>query len=928
MGSVKGIPALAATLALLTVLAGCGIGMTAEQRVERARDYLAANDAPAAIIELKNALQEDPVHLEARLLLAEASLKAGDAATAVKEFERAVDLGADVDAIRLAYAEALVRTGRSARALELADPEAAPAAERPRVHWMRGLALTALGRFDEAGEAFDIARQDPDQAFAADIGRARLALARGDLAAARAVLDSLGTAGERDAEYWEILAFVQLREGEPGAAAESLRNAIKHVKESFGAQRFLLRGSLAEALLSDGKVEEARTVAERLLGDARQHPLPNYLMSRVEYQSGNHQQALAYAQALLSVQRNSPIGNTMAGAASLAMNQPAQAESYLSRAVEADPENVVARKLLAQTRLGLGAPRDALAALRPVAGRDSGAASMAGMASIQAGDPEAAIELFQRELEDDPDNDTVRMQLVVGLMAAGRNDEALAQLGLLKDLDDAEQVRADLIGVAVHLRALDLNAARAAAATAAEGRPNDPQLRNTLGAMFLAANEADDAAAWFEDALRVQPGNAAAEFNLGRIAAAAGRIDEAETRFRAVLAAEPDNPAAKTALAQVAWSTGRRAEAIRQLEALNESPGAALPPRLLLARYLQAEGERDRAIEVARKAAQDYPENADAANALGRMLYDAGQHAEALSAFRRAIELVPGNPQLLLSSARARAALGEIDEARNELRNALAVDPDFTPARQALVDIERRTGRLEAAAEGIAYLKRNAAANDPSVALLEGELLLARREYEAAIPAFETAIAGDIGGRAVVGLFQAQERAGRPEAVRTLEESLEENPDDVLVRVLAADHYLTTGNHAAAIAHYETIQRRLPDNPVMLNNLAWLYARTGDSRALATAERALEFAPDSPQVMDTLGWILHEQGDNARAIELIREARELAPDMPEIRYHHAVLLAETGDRDGAIREARALLGDETAVGYHDEAQALLDRLGR
>src|SRR5690606_4407514 len=229
-------------------------------------------------------------------------------------------------------------------------------------------------------------------------------------------------------------------------------------------------------------------------------------------------------QALLSLQRNSPIGNTMAGAASLAMNQPAQAESYLSRAVEADPENAVARKLLAQTRLGLGAPRDALDALRPVAGRDAEAASMAGMASIQAGNPEAAIELFQRELEEDPENDTVRMQLVVGLMAAGRNDEALAQLGLLKDLDDADQVRADLIGVAVHLKALDLDAARAAATTAATGRPDNAQLRNSLGAMFLAANEADDATAWFEDALRIQPGNAAAEFNLGRIAAAAGRI--------------------------------------------------------------------------------------------------------------------------------------------------------------------------------------------------------------------------------------------------------------------------------------------------------------------------------------------------------------------------------------------------------------------
>src|SRR5690606_41146376 len=134
-----------------------------------------------------------------------------------------------------------------------------------------------------------------------------------------------------------------------------------------------------------------------------------------------------------------------------------------------------------------------------------------------------------------------------------------------------------------------------------------------------------------------------------------------------------------------------------------------------------------------------------------------------------------------------------------------------------------------------------------------------------------------------------------------LEAALEDDPDDLVVRVLAADHYLSTGNHAAAIAHYETIQARLPDNPVMLNNLAWLYSRTGDSRALATAERALELAPESPQVMDTLGWILHERGDDARAVELVGKARELAPDVPEIRYHHAAPLAETGDPRRAVR---------------------------
>jgi cellulose synthase operon protein C len=449
-------PARALAAAIALTLAGCGLGMTAEQRIDKAREYMGSANYPAAIIELKNALQEDPVNLPARVLLAEASYKAGDFDTAVKEFERAIDLGADPEAFRLDFADAMVRSGRAERALETADPAKVAAAERGRAQLIQGQALTALGRLDEAETALEAARRDPARAFEADLARARLALLRNQPAQAREILEGLGSAREQSSEYWEILAAVQASEGDRAAAVGSLRKAIDTISETFGMRRFMLRGSLAEMLLANGEVDEARRIAERLHRDARQHPLPNYLMSRVEYQSGNYQQALAYAQSLLSIQPGAPIGNTLAGAASLALNQPAQAENYLARAVEADPNNATARKLLAQTRLGLGSPQDALATLRPIAGTDAEATALAGMASIRAGDPEAAIQLFRREVDKDPANDNMRMQLVVSLMAAGRNDEALAELGMMKGLDDAGQLRADLIEVAVHIQADDL----------------------------------------------------------------------------------------------------------------------------------------------------------------------------------------------------------------------------------------------------------------------------------------------------------------------------------------------------------------------------------------------------------------------------------------------------------------------------------------
>jgi cellulose synthase operon protein C len=227
------------------------------------------------------------------------------------------------------------------------------------------------------------------------------------------------------------------------------------------------------------------------------------------------------------------------------------------------------------------------------------------------------------------------------------------------------------------------------------------------------------------------------------------------------------------------------------------------------------------------------------------MLLDAGQPAEALRAFERANDIAPGTPQYLLSRARANAANGQVDAARQDLRNALAINPEFTPARLALVDLERRTGRLDAAAEALARLKR-AATDDPAVALLEGELMLARREFEAAIPRFETAVAGGSGPRhrrPVPGAAQRRQAGAGAHA----RECAAGQPGDTSLRIVLADHYLSTARYPEAATHYEKLVEAQPNNAALLNNLAWLYAQGGDHRAAELAKRAYELAPEAPQ---------------------------------------------------------------------------------
>ena len=913
-------------LPLALALVACGARLSDEERLNAARDAMAANGAATAVIHLRNVLQSDPSNVDARVLLADAAFATGDYDSAAKEYLRAIDLGAAADGFRLPLVESLVRAGGIEQALRYGDPAEAGAA--PEVGYWHAMALLQSGRPDEARQRL----QELDGAAGlAQLGLARVALAEQRPDEALALLDEVASDLAGDADFWEARAFAALRAGRPGDAVTAFRRAAEVVVDPTGQRPFMFRAGEAEALLAAGELEAARSLATQLQQQADRHPIANYLMSRVELQSGNGDQALAYAQAVLAAQPDSPIGHLMAGAASLAVGQTTQAERHLEQVIASDPNNLPARKLLAQTRLGLQSPERALEALGPVlseAGGDRSVAALAGMASVQAGDADAAVEIFRRRLEANPGDDETRVMLAVSLMSAGRTEEALAELARVEAGEGVVRQRADLVGIGVHLQGGDLESARALAAQVAEQAPDNPALYGALGALFQNAGERDEAAAWFEAAMESAPDNTAAAFNLGRVRAAQGRLDDAVGQFENILASEPGNAAALSALAQIDWAQGRRDEAIARLEQARAADPADSSSRFILTQYLVATGRAADAVAVAREATAISPNAAPIVNGLGVTLLATGQHAEALGQFRRAHELNPLEARYLLNAARSQAALGQLDEARDQLVNALALEPDNVVMLVTLVDVERRAGRLESAARALERLERAVPAGDARVPLLRGELLLAQRRFAEAEQSLAEAREQGAGSRAVVGIFQARRLGGLPEPAAPLLAWLEANPEDVGMRALLANYHLSSQDNEAAVREYERLLGQAPENPLFLNNLAWLYGEAGDPRAVELARRAHAAAPQDPMIADTLGWLLHQRGDHAEALPLMAQAVTGAPQAGDVRYRYAEVLAATGDEAAAAREAKAVLADTGAANYHEAAQKLLDRLER
>ena len=114
-----------------------------------------------------------------------------------------------------------------------------------------------------------------------------------------------------------------------------------------------------------------------------------------------------------------------------------------------------------------------------------------------------------------------------------------------------------------------------------------------------------------------------------------------------------------------------------------------------------------------------------------------------------------------------------------------------------------------------------------------------------------------------------------------------------------------------AIRHYRALLDNQPDNPALLNNLAWVLGQNKDPKAIDLAEKAYKLAPDQASIVDTLGSLLVAKGDFDRGVELMKKAHSLAPNNPMIKLNLARALVKAGKNSDAkpMLDELATLGD-------------------
>jgi putative PEP-CTERM system TPR-repeat lipoprotein len=907
-------------LICLLATAGCEFFMDADARVQRASGHIAKRDYQTALIDLRSAVQSEPDHAEARRLLAEVLLQLGDAAGAEQELRRAIEKGVPPASAADLAARVDLRLGRYASLLARIDAGELPI-EEPQRSIYRGRALLGIEKGEEALAAFDAALAVAPQSTPARVGRAQALFAQGKADAALAELDAAITADPSAATAQLARGTILTTHGHYAEAQKALLGAHANAAATLTIdERAVLLLALAETQLAQGDPKTASATHKELAalvgGDS---PLVQMLAARIAIASQDYTKAISDLQRIVTRMPDIVPARFLLGAALLAQGNLNQAEMQLSQVLQRAPENLEARKLLAQVRLRLERPEAAmqvlLAAQQPDL-EDSQLDLLTGMAHLQLGDSTRGIEHLERALASDPNNRTLQLDLAGARARAGDYEKAVSMLRSMPRV--AGDLRREQLLVAVQVAAKGPSAGRAEVDRLVADQPRDIEVLNFAGLFLAQEREFGSARALLTRADQAQPKNTTTLMNRARVEIAAGNSSAAGEWLQRIVAVEPSNMAARLALAELAIRRGDAPAATRSLEELRAQDQQALEPRLRLARIYLQQKESTQAEAVLKEARALVAGKPEALNSLGLLFLETGRYEEALSQFHTATGLAEGNPAYWLNVARAQLALDHAPAARDALEKALALRTRWLPAVEALALLDLRENKRDAAFARVADLK-TAMPHQPAVQVLEGDLMMIVKDYPRAAGAYSQALALRPDTTTVLKTFRARQLGKLDDPSAPLQAWLRQRPEDFVVRTVLADEYLTGGQHRQAAEQYERITKDDPGKVGALNNLAWLYQSLGDERAEATAARAYKVAPGSPAVADTYGWILVQRGKVEQGLELLKRAAAGAEGDPGIEYHYAVALARSGARTEARDRLARLV--ERSDGFADKTEA-------
>lgn len=894
-------------MAAALLISGCS--HSTDEMLTSAKDYLAKNDHAAATIQLKNALTKNPNSGEARFLLGRALLDSGDPAAAEVELRKAIDLKFSTDQINPVLARALLAQGQLKKLDELAKTPVSSPEGLADLKTTIAQSLAMQGQLDAARSTYEEAIAAKSDFAPALLGLARLKVVGNDAAGARTMIDDIIAKSPQNANAWLFKADLLRAEGKTAEAIAAYEKGIEIQPKALNAHAALIMIHLRER-----RPELAAKQLDAMQKVADKHPLTFYMKGLTAYGRKDIPTARTAIDNLLKTQPENPQGLQLAGLIAYESRSDIQAQEYLRKALQKAPGLDFGRRTLVMSYLRSGQPTKALEALQPVLHGDETPTAwlpLAGNAYLQSGDAKTAEDYFQRAAKADPQNLQTQTALAMARMRTGHAEEAFSDLEEIAAEDQG--ISADMALIATSIRQKQFDKALKAIANFEKKQPDNPVVHNLRGGALLGKGDSEGARQSFEKALSINPAYLPAATALAQLDLIAKKPEDARKRFESVLAKEPKNIQALLAIAELQARTGAKPEDVAtQIGKAIAAAPAETAPRLALIGLHVRNKDGKKALTAVQEALTAIPDRPEILDVAGQVYQLNGDTNQALATYGKLSNLLPTAAHPYLRMAEVQVAAKNKEGARNSLNKGLALHPDSLPMQRALIMLDVDDKKFDAALAKARDIQKK----QPKLIagyVLEGDIHAINKALTQAATAYRAGLkvapTTDLAERLYTVLLLDGKAS---EATSFADSWIKAHAQDSAFRLFLANMSNKRKDYAAAATQYRALLAVQPNNPAVLNNLAWSLGQMKDPKAVTYAEQANKLEPNQPAIMDTLGMLLVAQGNTERGLELLNKALQLMPQADAIRLNLAKALIKAGKKAEAKQELDTLakLGDK------------------
>lgn len=541
---------------------------------------------------------------------------------------------------------------------------------------------------------------------------------------------------------------------------------------------------------------------------------------------------------------------------------------------------------------------------------------------------------------------------------AGDTDAAVELLNGLKITHPELPGTWELDG-AIKLAGGDFEGAEISLQRALKLAPQVASIQTKLGAAQLAQNKVADAERNLTNALILDPAETSAALMLARLKVRQGEFTSALAYYKTAVNRASGYSIAHQELVEFYLRSGQYQAALDLLRPLLETEGTAAAQMAATRAYMSL-GRLDEAgesLEAARKMGLAVEEATLYEAVLARFAGDLGRSESLLKAY---LSDYPDRPLFLQELALTLAAAGNSSGSRDAAMSAAALLPEQHPTRVGLANLLLAHGF---ASEALQVARGNVASGDPQAlvvviraGIVAGDLGIADKAsqllmslYPQYAEAFtyrsevllrmgEQAQALEIAEQGTRSLPQSvavwsarvglMMRLGDAEnAAQVAAMGVNAIPESTELRLQLAMALQLNGDLEAAEDLYLELASDQNASVIALNNLANMISANPNRRdeALEYARKAHLQAPDSAAINDTLGWVLHLNGKNEEAREVLDIAHASAADNVEIICHLGIVKAGLDGVEAARNHLERCAANDSDPDLSSQAASLLGK---